>query len=303
MMQNCKNNNAEVAAKSFPDKNDAFFCYAVAAAIYLIASLLLGAVQGVVTYGGVVWWVCLAVSNLAIGLSAVVYCKVRGKKVIGFVAADVAPDPVHTAVGCVFIVGLVCFMSPVTNWIYDLMQRLGLERPSVALPEQLVPLLLTATLLPALNEEIVFRGIVGNGLVRGCKSKVNAVLLSGALFSLFHANPAQTMHQFFVGCFLTLLLLRGGSLWSCVIVHFVNNLVVVVADFTLPDAFFTSWITCLVGGIVAVVAFVVYLFATKPSKKSAMFVNEKEETVTSTSAVVACIVTVVVFAALWVMNL
>ena len=198
--------------------------------------------------------------------------------------------------------GLMCFMAPLTNWIYDLMEKAGLSRPSVDLPRQLVPLLLTATLVPAVCEELVFRGVVAQGLVRGMRNKTLAVVVSGALFSLFHANPAQTLHQFAVGCLLSVLLLRGGSLWSCVIVHFVNNLAAVVCEFVLPEAVFASWITCLVGGVVAIGSFVAYILLVKPAPH-AFDPGERQTTPFAPVPTMLFALSVVVFVVLWVVAL
>lgn len=296
------NRTSGMAVAALPDQNDGYFCYAIAAAAYIVVGTLLAVVQNAVTKGSVVWWICLAATNIVIGLSAVIYCLIRRKKLWHFVRADVAPNLVHTLCGCVFILGLVFFMAPVTNRIYDIMEQAGLSRPSVDLPMQLVPLLCTVTLLPAFSEELVFRGAVAGGLVDGYKSKVGAVLTSGALFSLFHANPAQTLHQFVVGCFLALLLLRGGSLWACVIVHFVNNLAVVLGEFFLPAGVFTSWVACIAGGIVAAIALAVYLFFVKPTEQSPVC-NPVEPAATKPTALACCLVAVGVFCMMWVGNL
>ena len=84
--------------------------------------------------------------------------------------------------------------------------------------------------------------------------------------------------------------------------HFVNNLAVVIAEFTLPDAFFTSWLTCLVGGIVAACALAFYLIKIKPSE-NAIAPDMREEVSANGTTVGVCIATVAVFVLLWVMNL
>lgn len=280
-------------------KNNAFLCYAVVAAAYLVASIVLGSIQNAVTKGSAVWWICLAAANLVVGISAALFLRCNGGSVWRDTAADVAPNPVHTLLCCVCAVGLVFCMSYVTNALFDLMESWGLPRPSVDLPKQLVPLLLTATFLPAVSEELAFRGVVAQGLLRGSGNKVGGVVLSGALFALFHANPAQTLHQFLFGCLLAVLYLRGGSLWSCVIVHFVNNLVVVGAEFLLPESIYTDLTVCIVGGVVAALSFAAYILFVKPTSNSMLresFVVEKSEPV----SVVAFVTSVAVFVVLWV---
>lgn len=280
-------------------KNNAFLCYAVVAAAYLVASIVLGSIQSAVTKGSAVWWICLAAANSVVGISAAVFLRCKGKNFWHDTAADVAPDVVGTLLCCVCVVGLVFCMSYVTNVLFDLMESWGLPRPSVDLPKQLVPLLLTATILPAVSEELAFRGVVAQGLLRGSGNKVGGVLLSGVLFALFHANPAQTLYQFLFGCLLAVLYLRSGSLWNCVIVHFVNNLVVVGAEFLLPESVYTDLTMCIVGGVVAALSFAAYILFVKPTSKSILresFMVEKVEPV----SVVAFATSVAVFVVLWV---
>ena len=241
-------------------------------------------------------------TSLGLGACAAVYLCCTHRNPWKQAALDVAPNPLHTVFACVCVLGLMCFMAPLTNWIYDLMEKAGLPRPSVDLPRQLVPLLLTATFVPAVCEELVFRGVVAQGLVRGMRNNTLAVVVSGALFSLFHANPAQTLHQFAVGCLLSVLLIRGGSLWSCVIVHFVNNLAAVVCEFVLPEAVFTSWITCLVGGVVAIGSFVAYILLVKPAPH-AFDPGERQTTPFAPVPTMLFALSVVVFVVLWVVAL
>lgn len=284
------------------NRNDAFMCFGITALVYIALSAVLGSVQNSVEKGSAVWWICLAATSLGLGTCAVVYLLCTHRNPWKQATLDVAPNALHTVLACVCVLGLMCFMAPLTNWIYDLMEKAGLSRPSVDLPRQLVPLLLTATFVPAVCEELVFRGVVAQGLIRGMRNKTIAVVVSGALFSLFHANPAQTLHQFAVGCLLSVLLLRGGSLWACVIVHFVNNLAAVVCEFVLPEAVFTSWITCLVGGVVATGSFVAYILLVKPAPH-AFDLGKQQSTPFAPVPTMLFALTVVAFVVLWVVAL
>lgn len=290
-------------AKTLFDKNDSCLCYAAAALLYVFASSTLGAVQLGLDTGSFGWWLMLALTSVVVGLTVVVYCFVTNKNIVCCTTLDVAPNVLHVVLGSVCVVGLVFCMTPVTNLIFDLIQSMGLARPEVNLPkDNIVPLLLVATFLPAFTEEIVFRGVVANGLLRSCKSHVVGIVLSAALFSLFHCNPAQTLHQFLVGCLLATLLLRSGSVWVCFVVHFVNNLVVVVGEFVLPPQVATDWTACIVGGVVAVASFVAYLVFVKPTDSAKRnFVPTVART--RASSLLAIGTAVVFFVVLWVANL
>ena len=148
-------NDKHAAASSERDesqqlnKNDAFMCFGITALVYVALSAVLGSVQNTVEKGSAVWWICLVATSLGLGACAAVYLRCTHRNPWKQATLDVAPNPLHTVFACVCVLGLMCFMAPLTNWIYDLMEKAGLPRPSVDLPRQLVPLLLTATFVPA----------------------------------------------------------------------------------------------------------------------------------------------------------
>jgi membrane protease YdiL (CAAX protease family) len=80
-------------------------------------------------------------------------------------------------------------------------------------------------LVAPIVEETLFRGIIMYGLMRNYKSWY-AILLSGILFSLFHLNPWQMTYTFFLGLLLGWLMVRTKSLPLTILVHSINNLIV-----------------------------------------------------------------------------
>ena len=81
-------------------------------------------------------------------------------------------------------------------------------------------------LLPALVEELIFRGIVlgslrpwGDGF---------AVAVSAVLFALMHRNTAQFPNALGMGLALGYFVVKTGSLWTGVVIHLLNNAFVLV---------------------------------------------------------------------------
>lgn len=121
-------------------------------------------------------------------------------------------------------------------------------------------------LLPAVSEEIAFRGIMVNSLGGACKLWVS--LLLGALFSLYHLNPAQTLYQFAVGFIFTLLAVTSQSVLPAMVLHFINNLLIVVlyyvaGEYVLP---LPVNIVLTVFGVACTVALIVLLLKEKQEK-------------------------------------
>lgn len=101
----------------------------------------------------------------------------------------------------------------------------GMSLPNVS-GANIIPVILTVALLPAVLEETVFRGLI----LRPLKdfSTPLAVLLSGVLFALYHQRPDQTFYQFFCGCAFALIAIRSGSVLPTMVSHFLNNAVILI---------------------------------------------------------------------------
>lgn len=82
-------------------------------------------------------------------------------------------------------------------------------------------------LLPAICEELVFRGMVLSGLRKNMSDKM-AIIISAAMFAIMHGSLQQLVYPFLLGLILAWLAMRTGSTFSGMIVHFVNNFIVVL---------------------------------------------------------------------------
>ncbi len=90
--------------------------------------------------------------------------------------------------------------------------------------------LLLLAVIPAIEEELIFRGIIFNGL-RSRFKDYQAILLSAAMFTLMHASLQQFVYPFLLGIIMAWVVMRTGSLMSSIIVHFTNNAIVVTLAF------------------------------------------------------------------------
>lgn len=89
--------------------------------------------------------------------------------------------------------------------------------------------LLIVALFAGLSEEIFFRGALQRILGAGGRRGVVAVWLAAFLFSAFHMQFFGFVPRLLLGAYFGFLLLWSGSLWLPVIVHAVNNAMVVIA--------------------------------------------------------------------------
>ena len=91
--------------------------------------------------------------------------------------------------------------------------------------------LLVIALIPAIGEELTFRGMLQQALHRGCKNAHVAVFLSAFIFSFIHFQFYGFLPRMFLGLILGYLFYYSGSLWTSILMHFVNNGAAVVVAY------------------------------------------------------------------------
>jgi sodium transport system permease protein len=82
-------------------------------------------------------------------------------------------------------------------------------------------------LLPALCEELAFRGFLLTGLLRGFRPRT-AILLSAFLFAVYQMNVFQLVPHFVMGLVLGIIAFRSGSVLPAMAFHLVYNTLVLM---------------------------------------------------------------------------
>ena len=83
--------------------------------------------------------------------------------------------------------------------------------------------LIMIAVLPAIGEEIIFRGVLQPILLKSTKNIHIAVILTAFIFSAFHLQFYGFLPRFFIGIILGYLFIYSGSLWLPILAHFINN--------------------------------------------------------------------------------
>lgn len=89
--------------------------------------------------------------------------------------------------------------------------------------------LVVIAIFPAIGEEIVFRGLIQNELLRGTRNAHVAIWFAAFLFSAIHFQFFGFVPRLLLGALFGYLYYWSGSLTLAIIAHFVNNGVSVVA--------------------------------------------------------------------------
>lgn len=92
--------------------------------------------------------------------------------------------------------------------------------------------LILIALIPALGEELTFRGVLQQSLTKHLKNGHAAVWISAFIFSAIHMQFYGFFPRFVLGALLGYLFLYGKSLIVSIFCHFMNNAVVVIFAYT-----------------------------------------------------------------------
>jgi uncharacterized protein len=88
---------------------------------------------------------------------------------------------------------------------------------------ELLRALLVMAVIPALGEELFFRGVLMRLLHLQSKRIGLAVIVTAAMFAAIHGTPYNFLSIFIAGIFLCIIYIQTGSLWCSIAAHCVYN--------------------------------------------------------------------------------
>jgi sodium transport system permease protein len=131
------------------------------------------------------------------------------------------------AVGLVLALNpLINELRPIVEWLFPMSRELktALEQLMKTIPDLPTALLLFAV-IPAICEELAFRGFILTGLERGHRAR-SAIVMSALLFGFMHVLLSlfqQLFNAVLLGLVLGLLAVRSKSIVPGVVFHMINN--------------------------------------------------------------------------------
>lgn len=207
------------------------FCLMIT--IYVFLSLIGQAIISAFFNSSDFWYVFASsfFSIISLAVATLVFCKGRG----GFFKQTNAVKcgggffvlSVMLAAGMFFGLGFV------NDCLIKLLNEIGLKTSSITVPLdnvwQLVAFIISLAVLPAIAEELFFRGVFLNSLK--AFNKCAAIVLSALFFSLYHCSCAQLIYQFIYGLLFTVLASKSKSVYPCMAAHFINNATVLILEY------------------------------------------------------------------------
>jgi membrane protease YdiL (CAAX protease family) len=145
-----------------------------------------------------------------------------------------------------YVLAMLCIMMafPFAIWLGQLNQLIPLPQSMVEMenkasgqmevffksnkPIDVILNVIIIGLLPAICEELFFRGALQRIIINITKSPWAGIIITGFLFSALHLQFQGFLPRMFLGVVLGALYWYSGSLWTSILAHFINNAVQVV---------------------------------------------------------------------------
>ena len=205
--------------------------YSAVVIINMLASIVAAGIISLSSLGDTdaAKYISVLLSPIAVAVTLVLILKVAKQPVRAVL--PVKTHPKYILIGLMLVFGLLFSLSSVNEYFIELLELMGYQRRQSFLPDysgwKVLPVLITFAVIPAVFEEIMFRGIILNNAQEGAGT-VRAIFLSGFCFSLYHGSVEQTVYQFICGCLFAFLAARSRSITPTVIIHFINNALIIV---------------------------------------------------------------------------
>lgn len=242
----------------------------VGSLLSLFLSLILRNVSATLDGMSVYSWCGYAIMQVGFIATVFVYARVRKIDVVRIAKLRGKLNPMQIALLPLIAIATILVFLPLANAWSAFLGVIGYHGAGVSMPSfsnagiYFLALFVMA-IMPAIGEEIFMRGTVFPGLAT--RNVWFGVLMSGLFFSLMHANPVQTVHQFGLGVVLALVVALSGSIWASVIIHFFNNFISITLTAYLPqvDAIYVklgyfNWLTGAASVVIGIVLLVCLLY-------------------------------------------
>lgn len=258
--------------------NDSYIVYIWSILLPLLAAVIIAVFlygsqvdeNGVYLVYSETWFVCLLRIITALLLVGLFLVYNKASKTNGLVACGIKQKtkPLNALLAVVVTVGVALLTSQLITLFSVGLDKIGITvTTGIDLPLDnfgyYVLAVLMICVLPAISEELIYRGIVFNGLKSW--GKWPAILVSAAAFSLMHGTIAQLPYTFILGIILGYVMWETGALWLSMLMHFVNNFLVITMMYAfgesgLPESVSVGDVFLAIGLFVLAVLFTIFVF-------------------------------------------
>lgn len=120
--------------------------------------------------------------------------------------------------------------------------------------------IIVIALIPAFCEEILFRGALQRVMIHLTKNPWAGITITAILFSALHMQFLGFLPRMFMGIVMGALYWYSGSLWTCVLAHFIFNAIQVVGVAYAPELATNNAELPILAGIACAIAVLAILW-------------------------------------------
>lgn len=118
------------------------------------------------------------------------------------------------------------FMSGIEVWMKETEQTAARFTEAflvMTTTQDLLVNLIIIAIIPAIGEELLFRGLIQRLLIKWTQNAHWGILIASVLFSALHMQFFGFLPRMMLGVLFGYLFLWSGSLWLPILCHFINN--------------------------------------------------------------------------------
>lgn len=167
---------------------------------------------------------------------------------------------------CFYIlISLLCFVTlfpvvtVVNSLIYNFFPKRSLTYPLTT--SNYFISLISMVILPAVAEELLFRGLIFKGLQKG--GNTFAIIISSLMFALFHLSLEQTIYPILMGLVFAVIMCYENNIIYCITVHLTNNFITLTLQYFNILLAFNHWSYYIIALIAAIIFITVLILAIK----------------------------------------
>lgn len=164
---------------------------------------------------------------------------------------------------CVMLgIATLFLLSGILNYFQLFLDKLGFTSNTLSYelnsPTKYFISLISMAVIPAICEEIIFRGIITKALTK--KGEIFAIVVSSIMFALFHFSLSQLIYPLCFGLILGVVYLRTKNIIFPILLHFINNaLSISIQYFSSGETSAFTHSTSML--IYAIVTFAIWIYA------------------------------------------
>jgi len=184
----------------------------------------------------------------------IVYALIISKNIFSGLQLNKLSKPINW----IFVLIIMITASPFMSWVVEINEQMSLPEFMSSIEQwmkqselsaqeltkaflsfdgigSLFYILIIVALVPAIGEELLFRGVLQKIFINWTKNKHLGIWITAILFSALHMQFYGFFPRMLLGVLFGYIFLWSGSLWLPILGHFVNNGSVVVLSYFYPE--------------------------------------------------------------------